>query len=80
MSFFSFKEKRLALKTSTSNLQQAYSLSEARLRDAAKTGDSRQLKEAMAEHGLYEMLFYTRALRNINARLTKGGFENEENK
>ena len=74
MSFFSFKEKRLALKTSTSNLQQAYSLSEARLRDAAKTGDSRQLKEAMAEHGLYEYALLYKSTPEYKRKINKRGF------
>lgn len=71
--FFNLKQKRLALKTSTSNLQQAYSLSEARLRDAAKTGDARKLKEAMTEHGLYEYALLYKATPQYKQKIKRRG-------
>lgn len=71
--FFNRKQKRLALKTSTSNLQQAYSLSEARLRDVAKTGNAKQLKQAMSEHGLYEYALLYKATPEYKQKIRKRG-------
>lgn len=60
MSFFSRKQKRLAMRCNSDELKNAYHTSEENLRRVAKTGNEKQLKIAMKEHGNYEYaMLYT---------------------
>lgn len=54
MSFFNRKHKQLALSNSKQQLETAYKLSEKRLKYISLTGNEKQLKKAMKEHGKYE--------------------------
>ena len=54
MSFFTNKQKRWALTTSKSDLENCYRLSEENLKEVAKCGNERQLRKAMQAHGDFE--------------------------
>lgn len=54
MGFFSRKQKRLALNTPKESLEKAYHLSEQNLKDVARSGNEKQLRTAMKQHGDFE--------------------------
>lgn len=54
MGFFSKKQKKLALTNSRQNLEKAYHISEQNLKDVARSGNEKNLRTAMKQHGNYE--------------------------
>ncbi len=54
MAFFSRKQKRIAKKCSSAELNSKYVESEQKLKVAASTGSEKELKKAMAEHRNFE--------------------------
>lgn len=54
MSFFSRKQKNIALKNSTLELERAYHKSEQNLKNISCSGDEKLLKKAMKQHGDFE--------------------------
>ena len=54
MAFFKRKEKQLAKNKSYLELQYGYNSTEKELREAAKTGNIKQLSKAMQKHHDYE--------------------------
>lgn len=54
MGFFSRKQKQIALCSSKESLEKAYHNSEQNLKKVAMSGNEKQLKIAMKEHGNYE--------------------------
>lgn len=54
MGFFSRKQKRLALNTSKESLEKAYHISEQNLKDVARSGNEKDLRIAMKQHGDFE--------------------------
>lgn len=60
MSFFKGKHKKLALNNTKESLEQAYVKSERNLVRATRTGDEKEIRKAMKEHGAYEYaMLYT---------------------
>ena len=60
MSFFKGKHKKLALNNTKESLEQAYAKSERNLVRATRTGDEKEIRKAMKEHGTYEYaMLYT---------------------
>lgn len=60
MSFFKGKHKKLALNNTKESLEQAYVKSERNLVRATRTGDEKEIRRAMKEHGNYEYaMLYT---------------------
>ena len=54
MGFFKNKEKKLACKSTYSDLKKGYARTERQLVNVAKTGDDKALKKAMSAHHDYE--------------------------
>lgn len=54
MSFFSRKQKQIALNTSRTDLETAYHISEQNLKDASRSGNEKWLRTAMKQHGNFE--------------------------
>lgn len=54
MGFFSRKQKQIALSTPKESLEKAYHISEQNLKKAAMTGNEKQLRTAMKQHGNFE--------------------------
>lgn len=54
MGFFTAKQKRLARNCSIGELENGYRATESALRMASYSGNEKQLKQAMKQHGDYE--------------------------
>ena len=54
MAFFTAKHKKMAKRCSRQELQAGYNRSELNLERASYSGDPKELKKAMREHGNYE--------------------------
>ena len=54
MGFFSRKQKKIALSTPKERLEKAYHISEQNLKKVAMTGNEKQLRTAMKQHGNFE--------------------------
>lgn len=54
MGFFTAKQKRLARNCSIDELENGYRASESALRMASYSGNEKQLKKVMKQHGNYE--------------------------
>lgn len=60
MSFFKKEHKKLALTNTRESLEEAYIKSERNLVRATRTGDEKEIRKAMKEHGNYEYaMLYT---------------------
>lgn len=71
MGFFSRKQKQLALKTSTYDLEKAYHVSEQNLKKVSASGDEKLLKSAMKQHGNYEYAMLYKQTPEYKERLSK---------
>ena len=54
MAFFTRKQKQLAISCNRANLEKAYRVSEKKIKTVSKSGNIKQLKIAMKQHGNYE--------------------------
>lgn len=54
MAFFTRKQKQLAISCNRANLEKAYHVSEENLKTVSKSGNIKQLRIAMKQHGNYE--------------------------
>lgn len=77
MSFFSRKQKQLALNCSRDRLEKAYHASEQSLRQASLSGDEKRLKKAMKQHGNFE---YAMLYQNTPEFKKKKGGDNANRK
>ena len=71
MGFFSRKQKQLALKTSTYDLEKAYHASEQNLKKVSSSGDEKMLKSAMKQHGNYEYAMLYKQTPEYKEKLSK---------
>lgn len=71
MGFFTRKQKQLALKTSTYDLEKAYHASEQNLKKVSASGDEKLLKSAMKQHGNYEYAMLYKQTPEYKERLSK---------
>lgn len=67
-SFFSGKQKVMAMNMSANELKKGYKKSEQMLRNVAKTGDEKALAEVMREHSNYEYALLYRNTPNFKKR------------
>lgn len=54
MSFFTRKQKKLAISCDRASLEKGYHITEQNLKNVARSGNERHLRKAMKKHGEFE--------------------------
>lgn len=71
MSFFKFRDKRLAKKCSYKTLQEGYKHTEIGLKNACASGDEKAMRKAMKNHQCFEYALLYRSTPECKAQMRK---------